>query len=109
LFAGLLFQGPPIVARLVEKLVTVRSSPNTFVDAIAPLASLDVTPLLAYSLSNTAYLRFVLVGVVLIYFIQNRPRGLLGHRKQFAASIDLTGRQPGADRDDRDGSGPADE
>jgi len=93
LFAGLLFQGPPVVARTVEQFVQFDSSPSTVVDAIGPLASLDAGPLLAFALDNVANLRFVLVGVILIYLIQNAPQGLLGHRKEIASSVDLSERE----------------
>jgi len=90
-FASLLFQGPNFVKRLVTEYVAVGSPPNTLFDAIGALGGLDVTPLVAYTLSdvNVAALRLVLLGVVLVYLIQNRPEGLLGHRKEVASPIDL--------------------
>jgi len=98
-FASLLFEGPNFVRRIVTGYVDVGAAPNTLFDAVAALGSLDVTPLVAYSLSdvNVSALRLVLLGVVLIYLIQNRPEGLLGHRKEVASPIDLT------DRDAREG------
>jgi branched-chain amino acid transport system permease protein len=36
-----------------------------------------------------------LLGVVLVYLIQHRPDGLLGHRKEVAASVDLSERTGG--------------
>ncbi|WP_224450448.1 branched-chain amino acid ABC transporter permease [Haloprofundus salilacus] len=90
LFVGLLFEGPTFVRRVVEQTVALGDAPNTFVAAVAPLASFNITPLLAYSMSNIAFLRFVLVGLVLVYFMQRRPKGLLGHRKEIAASVDLS-------------------
>lgn len=109
LFVGLLFEGPTFVKRMFSQYLVLGSAPNTFVDAVAPLASLDVTPLVAYALANLAPLRFVLAGVVLVYFMRNRPEGLLGHRKEIAASVDLSrrpgttaadgGRSAGSDRD----------
>ena len=94
LFAGLLFEGPTFVRRLVQQTVDLGSAPNTFTDAVAALASLDFGPLLAYALADIAALRFVLVGVVLVYLMQNRPQGLLGHRKEPAAAVDLSRRAP---------------
>ncbi|MFC7042232.1 hypothetical protein ACFQJB_04635 [Halonotius sp. GCM10025705] len=41
-------------------------------------------------------LRFVFVGVLLVYLMQNRPEGLLGHRTETAAAVDLSeGHTPG--------------
>ncbi|WP_227377526.1 branched-chain amino acid ABC transporter permease [Haladaptatus halobius] len=100
LFVGLLFEGPTFVRRLVDQLLSLGDAPNTFVAAVAPLASLDVVPLFSFLLANLASFRFVLVGVVLVYFIQNRPQGLLGHRKEIASSVDLSQRQPQPGRAD---------
>ena len=44
---------------------------------------------MAYALSDIASLRFVLLGVVLVYLMQNRPDGLLGHRTEPAAAVSL--------------------
>jgi branched-chain amino acid transport system permease protein len=42
-------------------------------------------------------LRFVFVGILLVYLMQNRPEGLLGHRSETAAAVDLSeGHTPGA-------------
>ena len=92
LFVGLLFEGPTFVRRLIEQLLPLGNAPDTFVAAIAPLSSLNIIPLLSFLLGNLASLRFVLAGVVLVYFIQNRPEGLLGHRKEIASSVDLSQR-----------------
>ncbi|WP_323192620.1 branched-chain amino acid ABC transporter permease [Halostella sp. PRR32] len=92
LFAGLLFQGPVFVSRIVETVFSLGTAPNTFPDAVAGLAALRVEPLLAYTLSNLASLRFVIVGLVLIYLMLKQPTGILGHRKEIAASIDITER-----------------
>ncbi|RXK50242.1 branched-chain amino acid ABC transporter permease [Halorientalis pallida] len=99
-FASLLFEGPNFVRRVVTQYfeVGIGQTPNTIFEAVGPLASLDVTPLLAYTLSdvNVSALRLVLLGIVLIYLIQNRPEGLLGHRTETAASVDL-GERPGGE------------
>ncbi|WP_424016911.1 branched-chain amino acid ABC transporter permease [Halorientalis pallida] len=101
-FASLLFEGPNFVRRVVTQYVDIGigQTPNTIFEAVGPLASLDVTPLLAYTISdvNVSALRLVLLGVVLIYLIQNRPEGLLGHRTETAASVDLGERPGGEDR-----------
>jgi branched-chain amino acid transport system permease protein len=94
LFASLLFQGPLYVSRILSKYIPTGDAPTTFAAALGPLGSLDVTPLLAYTLQNISVLRFVLVGVVLIVLMHRRPTGLLGHRKEVASSIDLLDREP---------------
>lgn len=102
LFAGVLFQGPPLLARIVSRFVDFGRSPTTILDALVPLAALDPGPLFAFALDNVANLRFMLVGVVLVYLIQRKPQGLLGHRSEVAASASLS-------RPDGDGSGITDE
>jgi branched-chain amino acid transport system permease protein len=93
-FVSLILQGPNFLRRLVSTYVDIGNQPGTIFDAVGPLAQLDIGPLLAYTLSdvNIAQLRFVLLGVVLVYLIQNRPEGLLGHRKEVASPIDLADR-----------------
>ncbi|WP_227356279.1 branched-chain amino acid ABC transporter permease [Haladaptatus salinisoli] len=93
LFVGLLFEGPTFVRRILGQVLPLGNAPNTFIDAVAPLASLDVVPLFSFLLGNLDSFRFVLAGVVLIYMIQNRPEGLLGHRKEVASSVDLSRRR----------------
>jgi branched-chain amino acid transport system permease protein len=86
-FAAFLFYLP---ARLGEFFPQLGGrAPGNIVDAVAALGSLDPAPLVAYTVSNISTLRFVLIGVVLIYIIQNRPQGLLGHRAEPAASVRL--------------------
>ncbi|PSQ19369.1 branched-chain amino acid ABC transporter permease [Halobacteriales archaeon QS_8_69_26] len=92
LFAAVLFQGPLYFSRIVNKWIAIDTPPQTSHGALAEFASLDPTPLLAYVVSNVSWLRFIIVGVVLIYVIQNRPTGLLGHRKEEAASVSLSRR-----------------
>jgi ABC-type branched-subunit amino acid transport system permease subunit len=103
LFAGLLFEGPTFVRRLVQQTVDLGGAPNTFTDAVGALDSFDFGPLLAYTLADIASLRFVLVGVVLVYLVQNRPDGLLGHRTETAAAVSLARDRTEASR--ADGSG----
>ena len=92
LFAGLLFLGPTFVGRIVGQSFSLGGAPNTFTTAVAALGSLDITPLVAYALDNISVLRFVLLGVVLVVLMQRRPEGLLGHRKEPAAAVDLSRR-----------------
>jgi branched-chain amino acid transport system permease protein len=90
MFAALLFEGPQFVVRVVSNTVLSDvSAPATVVGALGALAGGDVFPTVAYVLANIDALRFVLVGVILVWLMQNRPDGLLGHRKETAASIDL--------------------
>ncbi|WP_276254118.1 branched-chain amino acid ABC transporter permease [Halomontanus rarus] len=98
-FGTLLFQGPLYVPRLVAEGLSVAGvelgpPPNTFYDAALALGSLDPLPMLAYATAgtNVSYLRFVLLGVVLILVVQRRPEGLLGHRIETAAAVDLSNR-----------------
>ena len=97
LFASLLFQGPLFVSRIVSFLLDLGSTPSSFAGAVGPLFALEVGPFLAYTMNNVEDLRFVLLGLVLVYLMQNRPEGLLGHRKEVAASVPLA---------DRDGNRP---
>jgi branched-chain amino acid transport system permease protein len=101
LFASLLFEGPPFVARIVSDALELGRAPNTFAAAIGELIALDPMPMLAYAINNISALRFVLVGVLLILLMQYRPQGLLGHRKEEAASVDLSARStPGGESDE---------
>ena len=93
-FAAILFEGPNYVRRVVRQVFAVKEAPPTFVDALGPLGSLDPLPLFAYTVYNIDALRLVLLGIVLIYLIQNRPEGLLGHRKEPAAAISILGGRP---------------
>jgi len=88
-FAAVLFEGPNFIRRIVRQLFDLGAQPNTIVDAVTPLAALDPGPFIAYAVGNIDLLRPVLLGVVLIYLMQHRPEGLLGHRKEVAAAVDL--------------------
>ncbi|MFP8888585.1 branched-chain amino acid ABC transporter permease [Natrialbaceae archaeon A-CW2] len=89
LFVGLLFEGPRTLESLVSSSLSLGSAPGTFAGAMAPLASLEMTPLLAYVMNNISSLRFILLGVVLVIIMQRRPEGVLGHRTETAAAIGL--------------------
>ncbi|MFA9517832.1 branched-chain amino acid ABC transporter permease [Halopenitus sp. H-Gu1] len=97
LFVGLLFEGPRQLGRIVQNALDLGGEPSTFAGAVGPLSALDPTPFLAYSLGNISALQFVLLGVVLIVIMQRRPEGVLGHRTETAAAIDLTETHPTAD------------
>ena len=116
LFSGVLFLAPTYLNNVVQQFVTGIPSPNNFVDAVAPLASLEVLPLLGYFLGNLEQMRFVLIGVLLVWLMQNRPQGLLGHRIEPASSVDLMHRDrnppqgaPAADGGTADDGGADDE
>jgi branched-chain amino acid transport system permease protein len=102
LFSALLFEGPRFVVNVVDYTVDLGAAPATISAAVGPLAGGEAGPLAAYILANVNALRFVLVGVILVWLMQNRPDGLLGHRKETAASIDLS--RP--DRTQRTGGRP---
>ena len=100
LFAAVLFQGPRYVKNVIEGVVGSTAAPNHFGQAVGPLVtSLDPAPLGFYLLGNISELQIVFMGVVLIWLMQNRPEGLLGHRREEAAAIDLRRRgRPAPDR-----------
>ncbi|WP_284013866.1 branched-chain amino acid ABC transporter permease [Halobaculum litoreum] len=89
LFAGLIWEGPVYVRRVVTNYVELGGTPGTFPAAVGPFVEGEVLPFLAYMLGNISALRFVLVGVILVALMQTRPEGLLGHRKEEAAAIPL--------------------
>jgi ABC-type branched-subunit amino acid transport system permease subunit len=99
LFAGLLFEGPLAVMQVINKYAGLDGvrTPENVADALGAMAGLDFQPFLAFLFAQRSALRFVLVGVVLIVLIQNRPEGLLGHRKEEASAVDLMDRQPRED------------
>jgi len=99
LFASLLFEGPTFVARIFSEYLELDTAPRTFAEAFGELFALDPTPMLAYGLENISALRFVLLGLLLIVLMQYRPEGLLGHRTEEAAAVDLRDRSPAAAAD----------
>ncbi|QHS18276.1 branched-chain amino acid ABC transporter permease [haloarchaeon 3A1-DGR] len=112
LFVGLLFEGPRQFGGIVQNAMELGDAPATFAGAVGPLTGLDPTPLLAYGLENISALQFVLLGVVLIVIIQRRPDGVLGHRTETAAAVDLgerpaAGAAPDASRDSATDAGSA--
>ncbi|MFC7154387.1 branched-chain amino acid ABC transporter permease [Halomarina halobia] len=110
LFAGVLWLLPQYLNNLLGEVGFLQgiATPNTFADAVAPLASLDVGPLVGYTIAHVDQLRFVVVGVLLVYLMQRRPEGLLGHRIEPAAAVDLT-RRPEGRAAATDGRGDPDE
>ncbi len=92
LFAGLLFDGPPMVERAVNNLVDLPRT-NTMNDALIGLANLDPEVFFGYVMVQMSSLRFMLFGIVLILLMIYRPDGVLGHRNEPAAAIDLRKQQ----------------
>ncbi|WP_423744571.1 branched-chain amino acid ABC transporter permease (plasmid) [Haladaptatus sp. SPP-AMP-3] len=89
-FAGLLYQGPLYLKNIIRQVYNVSGAPNTFADAVGPLFDGHITPMVAYIINNINALQLVIMGAVLIWIMQHRPEGVLGHRKEEAASIPLS-------------------
>jgi len=108
-FAGVLFEGPRYLKSVIEETIEIGSAPNSFGQAVAPLfGRIDPVPLAVYTLDNVRAFQLVIMGVVLVWLMQNRPDGLLGHRKDVASSIGLS-RPKGAQRTADATSGTTDE
>jgi branched-chain amino acid transport system permease protein len=111
MFAAVLFELPRYLASIASDTGNLPSAPPNFAAAVNEFVTgtmtvnlgpvtfpfLDLASLVAYGIDNIGPLRLVLVGVVLIFLMQNRPEGLLGHRKDAAASVPLT--RPDRDRE----------
>ncbi|WP_280586554.1 branched-chain amino acid ABC transporter permease [Halorubrum sp. Boch-26] len=94
IFAGVLYEGPRYFKNLVQTAFELGDAPRNFGEAMAGFASLDPMPFVLYTLDSISQLRLVIMGVVLIWLMHNRPEGLLGHRKETASSVDLA--RPGS-------------
>ena len=92
-FAAFLFEGPKLAARLIDAVAQLLlgglPAPNNFYAAVVTLNPLAW---LGYLVDNVASLKFVFLGAVIVYLMQNRSDGLLGHRKETASSVDLSQR-----------------
>jgi branched-chain amino acid transport system permease protein len=103
-FAALLYQGPLYFQSLVTSVFDAGEAPASFGPAVAPLFSaLDPAPFLLYTLDSVRQLQLVVMGVVLIWLMHNRPEGMLGHRKETAAAIPLGRSKTGGDDGGGDG------
>ena len=101
LFAGLLFEGPRFFQTLMSQTFDFGRAPENVIDALAALLlQFDIAPMMSYILSQMSPIRLIITGVVLIYVMQNRPKGLLGHRKEPAAAIPILGTRPGGEDDE---------
>jgi len=101
IFAAVLFQGPRFLEDIISEFVDLSQlAPDSFGAATAPiLGSLDPVPLLLYTASRISDLQLLIMGVVLIWLMHNRPKGLLGHRKEEAAAVPLGRQHRSGDRD----------
>ncbi|WP_439026312.1 branched-chain amino acid ABC transporter permease [Haloarchaeobius sp. DT45] len=89
LFIGTLYQGPITFVGIAKEAFGIQGSgPGTIVDAFALVLQGQIMPLFEYIMANIEPLRLVLMGAVLIWFMQNKPDGLLGDRKELATSLD---------------------
>ena len=100
LFAGLLFEGPRYLQNLIENTLELASTPSNVIDAIVPLTSLKLMPFVAYLVDKMSAVRLIVMGIVLIWLMHNRPDGLLGHRKEPAAAIPILDSRPGGSEDE---------
>jgi len=95
IFAAVLFQGPRFLQDIIREFVNLQQAPlgdvpGSFGAAMAPISgSLDVVPLLLYTASRISDMQLLIMGLVLIWLMHNRPDGLLGHRKEHAAAVSL--------------------
>ena len=88
-FTSLLLNGPRRVAGVIDGAAGGLPSPSNFYVA---LSSLDPAMYAGYLVSEISALKFIFVGIVIVWLMQNRPEGMLGHRKEIAASVDLSER-----------------
>ncbi len=95
-FATVLFEGPRRVGSTIRGAIDAPTPPS-FADAVI---SLDPVAFLAFATDNVAPLQFVLLGLVLIFIMHRRPDGLLGHRTETAAAVDLSDRSDALGGDD---------
>ena len=80
-FSSVLFYLPQFLS---QNFGSSGDAPGTFLGAVAGLDQF-----VAYTLQNISSLRFVLIGALLVYLMHNRPDGILGHRKEDAAAVNL--------------------
>ena len=88
-FAGVLFEGPRFLKNIVNQVFEIGATPGTFAEAVAPIAQGEIGPFFTYMLGNIEPLQLVFMGVVLIWLMQRRPEGIMGHRTEEAATIPL--------------------
>lgn len=91
LFVSLLLQGPRYVRSVLTDAFSFPRPPLTIYRAGEALVSGDISAVVSFAFSRLGAIQFVILGVVLIYLVQQRPQGMLGHRKEIAAMVDLEG------------------
>ena len=97
LFVSLLQEGPRFLRSVIKNSVDVPRAPASVADALGSLAGGDPLPLVSYVFGQLAALQFVVLGIVLILIVQRRPKGLMGHRKEPASTLDLMKPRPNTD------------
>jgi branched-chain amino acid transport system permease protein len=96
-FAAFIFEGPRFVRTMVRANLGT-DFPRTAYGAFAELGAGDPAAMIGYVLYQQAdEVRYIILGVVLILVMIKRPDGVLGHRKEISAGVDLTQRGPVAD------------
>jgi branched-chain amino acid transport system permease protein len=88
-FTSLLLNGPRRLGNIIEAVFPDLPSPQS---SVAAATSLDPAMYLGYIVSEISALKFIVVGIVIVWLMQNRPEGLMGHRKEIASSINLSER-----------------
>ncbi|MFB6205757.1 MAG: branched-chain amino acid ABC transporter permease [Haloglomus sp.] len=108
-FAALLLQGPRRLAGLINAIAQYLTGGGlpTPANIWVALTSLDPAMYVGYVVSQMPNLKFVFLGVVLVYLMQNRSQGLLGHRKEIASTVDLSERPDATDESGKPGGRPA--
>lgn len=88
-FVVLLLEAPRFIRRIIRETFDPPAPPETLFDAFT-----GFDPLLGYftSQESISALRFIVLGVILVYLMQQRPDGLLGHRTEVASNVDLAER-----------------
>ena len=103
IFAAFLFEGPLFLQNVISQFVQVEAPPS-FGPAVAPLiAHANPVPFLLFTVASVRQLQLVIMGLVLIWLMHNRPDGLLGHRKEPASSVPLARRPGGGEPTAADG------
>ena len=88
-FTSLLLNGPRRLGNIIEAVFPDLPTPQS---SVAAATSFDPAMYLGYVVSEISALKFIIVGIVIVYLMQNRPEGLMGHRKEIASSINLSER-----------------
>ncbi len=90
LFVAALWEGPRYLKTTLESVISFPSAPPNIVRAVLPIAEAEFAPLFSFLLSNVSSFRLIFIGALLVWMMQRRPEGLLGHRTEEAAAIPLT-------------------